>query len=70
MNETTVFSQFPLSDDELKQIRDILDYSQCPNESLIATFPHRYKDVSCSRQMTLLYFDATEVDGHGFVYHI
>ena len=35
-------SIMPLSDTELRRIRDILMESNCPNESLRATFPETY----------------------------
>lgn len=40
-----VKSIMPLSDTELKKIRDIMKESICPNESLRATFPETYHRI-------------------------
>lgn len=40
-----VKSIMALSDTELKKIRDIMNESRCPNESLRATFPATYHRI-------------------------
>ena len=54
-----VISRKPLSDRQLEQIEMIFKESQCPHESLRATFPDRYSGSSGN---LIMFDDATPQD--------
>ena len=56
----------PLSDVELRRIRDILQESKCPHESLKATFPHTYHHMT----EDTIYFGAHSYDYTYAVYPV
>lgn len=50
----------PLSDSELRRIQDILKESNCPNESLRATFPSGYHHID--EENEIIYFGSHSYD--------
>lgn len=55
----------PLSDSELRRIQGILKESNCPNESLRATFPETYQRID--EENGVIYFG---VHSHDYTYEI
>lgn len=55
----------PLSDSELRRIQGILKESNCPNESLRATFPSGYHHID--EETGIIYFGA---HSHDYTYEL
>ena len=60
-----VKSIVPLSDSELRRIQGILKESNCPNESLRATFPETYQRID--EENGVIYFG---IPSHDYSYEL
>ena len=59
-----VMSEDSLSAIELKKVLDICKNSQCPNESLLDTFPKRYQRVQTDKKSITVIFDTKKPTKH------
>lgn len=63
-----VLSEDSLSAIDFKKILDICKNSQCPNESLLNTFPKRYQRVQTDKKSITVYFDVKKPTNHCYTH--
>lgn len=62
-----VFTEDKLTAIDLKKIKDIIKSSKSPNQAFNATFPKRYRGITCvSKKQTNVYFDSMYALGHTY----
>ena len=60
-----VFTGQPLKVTDLKKVINIIQQSQCPNESLSNTFPDRYCGIKYPDKKSVnVFFDAKKASSH------